>query len=203
MIPPDSRVCAQCADPDRPVRARGVCHRCYQRFRKAARTSGIVLKPVSRSLRDRLLARAFPIANGCWEWRGTLTTRKYGRIKHPGGRAALAHRVSYELVYGPIPDGLVLDHRCHTEDTTCPGGDDCMHRRCVNPHHLDVVTQGENTRRSPHSISTAYARRDSCVNGHPFSEANTYRRAGGSRQCRTCGRIGSRTRYATKKEVQA
>jgi len=202
MIYPNPRLCIKCADPARPSESRGMCSRCYQRWNKKAKASG-AFNPVRRSLSERLLARSYPLANGCWEWRGTLTRTNYGRIKRPGGAIALAHRVAYELTYGPVPDGFVLDHRCHTEDLTCPGGDDCRHRRCVNPHHLDVVTQRENTLRSPHTITAVYAGRDRCKNGHPFDEANTYIRAGGSRQCRACNRIGRRSRYAAKKETQA
>lgn len=70
---------------------------------------------------------------GCWIWVGRLNRNGYGRICL-GGREPMAHRVSYELHVGPIPDGLVLDHLCRV-------------RCCVNPFHLEPVTVQVNTLR--------------------------------------------------------
>jgi hypothetical protein len=59
-----------------------------------------------------------------------------------------AHRIMWELFNGPIEEGMVIDHMCHNEayaDGTCDGGV-CLHRRCVNPAHLQMVTMAENTR---------------------------------------------------------
>jgi hypothetical protein len=77
-------------------------------------------------------------------------------MRNPGGYGQLtvdrvqyrAHRVTYEHFVGPIPEGLVLDHLCHSTSTDCPGGRDCPHSACVNPDHLEAVTQGENVRRA-------------------------------------------------------
>lgn len=69
---------------------------------------------------------------GCWNWTGALT-KGYGRIK-VGGRTRIAHRVVYERLVGPIPEGLHLDHLC-------------VNPRCIRPEHLEPVTTRENNRR--------------------------------------------------------
>jgi len=75
----------------------------------------------------------WPGFGGCWLWRGTLS-RGYGRVK-VGGRDRGTHCVVYEMLIGPIPDGLELDHVCDRKN-------------CVNPAHLDPVSHAENIRRS-------------------------------------------------------
>ena len=72
-------------------------------------------------------------ASGCWIWVAQTNRNGYGRHK-VRGQLRMAHRSSYEAHVGPIPPGLVLDHRCRV-------------RCCVNPHHLDPVTVRENTLR--------------------------------------------------------
>lgn len=70
---------------------------------------------------------------GCWIWLGELNRNGYGRISL-GGKRLMAHRVLYELMVGPIGEGLVLDHLCRM-------------RCCVNPAHMEPVTVRENTLR--------------------------------------------------------
>src|SRR5229473_3522034 len=69
--------------------------------------------------------------NGCWEWVGCLTPKGYGQLRSPEGRTRFAHRWMYEHYFGPVPEGKMLDHKCRL-------------RRCVNPYHLQVVTNAEN-----------------------------------------------------------
>mgnify|MGYP007071623989 FL=1 len=64
------------------------------------------------------------------------------------GKRMYAHRAAWEVVNGPVPAGLVVDHRCHNADTACPGGPSCPHRRCCNPAHLEPVTHRTNLRRN-------------------------------------------------------
>lgn len=73
--------------------------------------------------------------DACWLWRGRLNKGGYGEFGTKVGGSFLAHRASYHLLVGPIPDGLTLDHLCRVP-------------ACVNPAHLEPVTLAENARRA-------------------------------------------------------
>lgn len=107
----------------------------------------------------------------CRIWTGRIDRHGYGQIKIGGrnGRPHAAHRVSYETEIGPIPEGLVIDHLCRV-------------RNCVNPSHLEPVSNEENVRRG-HKDREVHLR---CRNGHARTVANTYRTPAGDRDCRTC-----------------
>ena len=85
---------------------------------------------------ERVLRRTErPSEDECWLWQGALTERGYGVIQLGRGRGtAKAHRVVYEALVGPIPEGMTLDHLC-------------FNPACVNPAHLDPCSREENTRR--------------------------------------------------------
>lgn len=120
----------------------------------------------------------------CWPWLASVS-KGYGIIMIPEGPTRPAHRVAYEMEVGPIPPGLQIDHVCHTravERGECTGGDSCIHRRCVNPAHLEVVTHAENGARS------VQGRKPRCHRGHPFDEANTYYTKPGNNVRRICRR---------------
>lgn len=108
----------------------------------------------------------------CLEWTGHLYNG-YGRIS-VGRKTRAIHRVAYEMVKGPIPDGLVIDHLCRN-------------RACINPDHLEVVTNEENIRRG-YGLPVRLGRRTHCNNGHPFSGDNLTFHKDGRRICVTCRR---------------
>lgn len=99
-------------------------------------------------LPQKIAARIQVSDTGCWTWKGSTSTNGYGRFEFPkspeGHRVRpRIHRLVWEALVGPIPEGMVIDHMCHNEDLTCEGGK-CSHRKCCNPAHLRVTTQEEN-----------------------------------------------------------
>lgn len=124
----------------------------------------------------------------CWEWTGYVNPKGYGNYRR-GGRTHWVHRLAWELLVGPIPDGLEIDHLCRN-------------RRCVNPDHLEPVTRSENLRRGHTSTKTADTARAKtrCKHGHEFTPENTYVYVKtGRRQCRRCRCLREGARYRRAK----
>ncbi len=109
--------------------------------------------------------------NACWNWKATKHAKGYGHIR-VGNMIAKAHRIAYELTNGKIPKGLTIDHLCQNTS-------------CVNPKHLEAVTNRENILRG-NNLCARNARMTHCKNGHEFTEKNTRLETTGSRRCRTC-----------------
>lgn len=150
------------------------------------------------TLQDRLLSRIVVAESGCWLWTGCLSSG-YGRIGIAGSDTGYAHRVSYELFVGPIPEGMVVDHTCHNA-TDCLGGKSCVHRRCVNPAHLECVTQGDNIRRSPQRGGKFRGRMTHCHQGHEFTPDNTRISSSGARVCRACCNARARKYQSARRQ---
>ncbi len=126
--------------------------------------------------------------DGCWPWSGERRLG-YGRFRSPYFRDKESHRIAYAILVAPVGKTMELDHRCHTDDSGCPGGEACLHRRCVNPSHLEPVTHAENLRR-------AVQRRLTCRNGHDRSIEWTNGR------CQACNR-NNQARWRERQQASA
>jgi hypothetical protein len=123
-----------------------------------------------------------PDLGPCWLWTAQTNQAGYGRFhvsrSGPGPITHQAHRVAYRWLIGEPPKGLVLDHLCRV-------------RNCVNPRHLEPVTDHENSLRGVNPKMVAHLE-DRCTRGHPFDGANTLWRKNGYRECRACRKEAKR-----------
>lgn len=140
---------------------------------------------LSIAQRDQFWSRVDK-SEDCWIWSAGKDGNGYG-VAIVGSRSdgtyrhVKAHRLSYELTVGQIPDGLQVDHLCRV-------------RACVNPAHLEPVTQRENILRGEGASAKA-ARQTHCKRGHPLSGDNLMHRADANRrECLTCHRDRERSR---------
>ena len=121
----------------------------------------------------------------CWEWLGCKLWNGYGRITRKY-KQILAHRYAYEKVRGAIPAGSVIDHLCRN-------------RGCVNPFHLEAVSQKENVNRGEtgsHNSSKTH-----CSKGHEFTSENTWtNNKTNQRQCKECNRTRMREYQRSKRK---
>jgi hypothetical protein len=127
------KIVGVCGVPEcgQPLKANGWCSRHDDRAR---RTGGDPTPAPKLTTEERFFAKV-DVPSTCWMWTGAVNAEGYGVFQTWPSGTVLAHRWSWELFHGPIPEGLHMDHLCHE-------------RRCVNPDHLDPVTNGENVRRS-------------------------------------------------------
>lgn len=117
-----------------------------------------------------------PHLGPCAQWTGARSKRGEGRFGRGGRVTVLAHRFAYELVRGPIPDGLTIDHLCFNPS-------------CVNPRHLEAVAGVVNTKRAAAAGRMAVRWNTGlthCKHGHEFTIENTRIGSAGGRHCRTC-----------------
>jgi hypothetical protein len=119
--------------------------------------------------------------DGCWEWVAGRNDQGYGSVRWDG-KTHRAHRLVYELLVGPVPDGLMCDHLCRV-------------RHCVNPAHIELVTNRENILRGE-SWTARNARKTHCPKCHqPYAHVNRARAQ--QRICNPCRYARDAERYAT------
>lgn len=150
------------------------------RFNRGLRPSDLVCCVQGRAMKmdDKTLARFMAKINvnaetGCWEWTDRLSRDGYGKFA-----SALAHRVSYEHFVCAIVPGLQIDHLCRN-------------RCCVNPAHIEAVTQRENLMRGI-GFAAVNSMKTHCVRGHALGVSSAvYKRADGRcyRTCVICRRV--------------
>ena len=179
MTTPDRR----CTIPNcgRPHVARGYCGAHYRRWRE-----GKPLGPLRTDPPELRIEALMDRSGDCWLWLGHITAQGYGRLTR-NNKGLCAHRVVYEVYVGPIPDGAVLDHLCRNP-------------ACVNPAHLEPVTDHTNVVIRGHTVTAANARKTHCKRGHPFDNTNTVLRRDGTRECRTCDRARRRSAHRTDEQ---
>ena len=126
---------SECAvrDCHEKIKARVWCSRHLQRFYRTGDPYGVRKTVVLGTLSDRLWLRVNKHPT-CWLFEGSQSAAGYGQVGD-GGRVFYAHRLAWEMMRGPIPDGMQVDHLCRT-------------RNCVNPDHLELVTPLVNVQRA-------------------------------------------------------
>lgn len=142
------------------------------------------------SVVDRIMAHITeeegPLATPCWICTYAPNYSGYTRI-NDAGRTRRCHRAMYEETVGPIPDGLVCDHICRV-------------RNCVNPAHLEIVTQRENLLRGEHLLVRLW-RANTCKRGHSLGDALVDRE--GRRRCRICAAEYNERYCASRRQARA
>ena len=122
----------------------------------------------------------------CWIWTGNLQGDGYGRVRMSRPRRySRAHKILFEELFGVVPENLVLDHLCRVH-------------ACVNPFHLEPVTQRINLLRGETSTARLAAKTH-CPQGHEYNEENTYVRKEGWRFCKVCGNEQRKARILAKR----
>lgn len=148
--------------------------------------------PAPKPMMERFMAKVSPEPNtGCWLWTAASTGHGYGLISLSFSKNDLAHRTSWRLFHGPIPDGLWVLHKCDVPS-------------CVNPAHLFLGTQTDNMIDASEKKRINVQKRDSCLHGHAYVGRNlavtiSSRNGRPFRRCRECYRLYSIAKRARQK----
>lgn len=173
---------------ERVAVSRSYCRLHYERVRRIGSTE-LRSRPDAR---ERFESRLLETTSGCLEWTGSRNADGYGSATR-GRSSALAHRLAWELAYGPIPQGRLVCHRCDNPP-------------CCNPEHLFLGTQSDNMRDMAAKGRSSGQKVTHCAHGHEFDEANTkmIRRKNGryQRRCRTCEKV-RQSRKGSTEDVQS
>jgi len=164
---------------ERSIYGRGWCNKHWARWYRHGDTSlaGHWAPPT-----ERFWAAAGSPGPDCWLWSAARTGAGYG-VLAVAGKMLLAHRFAYELLVGPIPEGLQIDHLCRN-------------RGCVNPAHLEPVTCQVNLLRGINRNRD----KTHCWRGHEFTAANT-RLTRNGRTCKACDTLTQRERRHRKRDL--
>jgi hypothetical protein len=144
--------------------------------------------PYGTATIDRIMAKVSMEPNsGCWLWLEATDLKGYA-LMIVNGKTKRVHRLAYESLVGPIPDGLQLDHLCRV-------------RCCVNPKHLEPVTNRENGRRGIASQVNSDRQKAAthCRRGHPYDSQS--KRTNGSRECKVCAKNNQDKMRGRRKRV--
>jgi len=181
------RLCATCESPGTTARLLGAAWKCLATGLPSERC--IAARPLAERFWEKV---RFKKASQCWLWTANRDRNGYGRFsvgsrKIPGSRRNVsAHRFAYELLCGPIPPGLDLDHfRMNPGPRNAP----CS-TACVNPDHPEAVTPGEHAMRGD-TLASRNAAKTHCPHGHSLDDAYVYPYG---RRCRTCTQVSNAAR---------
>lgn len=138
MQPSNTFRCVHCAAPlpagktrnARPKYCSTECHNAVRRAKYAENPRPRKRRP---TVEERLWSRVEKMPSGCWEWQGYRMPFGYGQIGIEDHKVTTCHRVAWELTNGPIPDGLLVRHKCDNPP-------------CCNPDHLELGDDFDNMR---------------------------------------------------------